>query len=1450
MTFLNAAGLFLLLFIPVVLLFHLLRARRRILQVSTQQFWNPKSEKQGHAHIFSARLLLSPSLLMQLFAVLMLACAFAQPTINIVDRGWPRAILVIDNSASMSATDGQSSRLDTAKRGAVDFVRSLGAGQEGMVILTGSAPKIALPFTSDGSKLKQAIENIAPTAEVDNIGAALQLAKAIGRGGPDATIQVFSDNAPYLDESGQSVAWHQIGKDAENVGITAFSLRRVPNSDDEFQALITLANFGSAERRVPLDLSIDQEKIFSERATLPASAKRSYIVPFRSKTDSVVTAQIDPHDALAIDDVAQAVLSEQHNRIKVVLVTSGNRPLEQALLSDPRVDLELAGIDELENATADVIVFDRHFPAKLPPGNHLLIGDPPEWAPLRHGGVAQSASVIDWDRDHPVLKGLDLSGVETGEVMIVEPEAHCTRLIESKQTPLSMACSDGRTRTILLGFDLTQSNLPSRAIFPVLMSNFVEWLREPLAPSLPSQLKAGQPLRMAFGPDPDGPQGSLQVDRPDGRIDELLATQDPFTYYATDLAGVYTVSSGDQKWKTGVNLLDENESNLTFDQTESPADSRREQAPTYEYRRPLWPLLAVLALVVLTIELIFYVRRSGSEASRGAMVLRAVVLLLIGFALFRPTQVLPSKTVSVAALIDVSESVQPGARAAVTDALQAAADVPGKRLEVMTFAGSPRRLDVDATGAHGQQSSPERSKTDIADAIRFAIASLPVNGTRHILIATDGNETTGSALQAAWQARQQQVRIYPLPIGGLWDDEVYVDGILVPDEVKIGEPFEIGVRIWSGEKADGHLTVNRNGEPIISEDVLLNKGPNFFTYKWLSRHEGIETYAVRIAAAADTLEENNSDTAAVAVRGRPRILIVDAEPGSVQSFVGALRSQDYFVDSVTPGVLNKSVDRLGAYDSVILSNVSASALSEEAMKGLERYVLDDGGGLIMLGGDKSFGAGGYFGTPIERILPVNMQPRARVDVPSQAIILVIDRSGSMSTEQGPISRIDMAKLGAQQAIDVVSSKSEVGVLAFDTEAEWVTPLQPILDKKSIADRIATIETGGGGTELLTAITEAYKALAYHPAMIRHVIVLSDGEAPVKDFEDLLEQMTEDDITLSSIAIGSEAGRELLETISVWGRGRYYYTNDLSEIPRIFATEMNLASNSTIREGPFQPSIDDGRHEILSGISWDGMPSLHGYVSTTIKPSADVLLTSPLQDPVLAVWRNGLGRAVAFTSDVRGRWGKDWLDWEPFNKLFGQLVRWTLRDGTQAVAPHVSVVEGHGTITANVTQSDGTFVNLLEGNAGIVHPGGSREVVALSQFAPGQYAARFPADAAGVYLAGLSLHGLDGQTIESLATGTLSYPREYRLRPVNQKLLASVAALTGGEVIADPEAVFAATNTAWDEVKIWPWLLLAALLALIGDLFLRWTKTVLKAWRQAQGSGGRSVREALQIETRH
>jgi Mg-chelatase subunit ChlD len=1448
MTFLSPAAFLLLLTVPVIILFHLLKIRRQPAMVSSTLFWTDSLRDQ-QANAPFRRLKPNLLLLLQLLTVLLLMLALAEPVRTVTATGYERNVFILDISASMQARDLQGSRFAAAKRAMIAEIERLRPGQQALIIASGNEARVLVPFTDEQAVLQQAVGGLEALDAEGRLEEALRLVQAnLQQRGKTAVVHIFTDGTfdpPSVpDLGGAAIRWHRFAQRGKNVGITAFETRKTYFGAFEYQAFLSVANFGGEAATFDLALTLDGRPLKIERVTLGPEVKRSFVIPFTHDAGGVLRAEINADDDLAVDNYAVGTIPPPRP-IKVLLASNGNAFLEKALAADPQVQVELGTPELLEKAARfDVVILDNIQVKTVPAGRYLLINTLPEGVPLEAMGRVDEPPIIDWDRNHPTMRYLDLSKVVIQNAMRVRPVGGGRALVDSNLTPLIYAMDERGVKAIFVGFDLQRTDFPLRVAFPLFISNALRWLYPSQIEEAGLQLRTGQALTAAL---PAGTKEATLTDAA-GKSHVLPADADGrVSFVETTRVGVYGLKAATWEQRYAVNLLSDAESNTAPRAQPLPeraGQGTSEEGPAvFPSRQELWKLFAAAGLILLLAEGVLYHVQARGRWPIPAAVLRAVVILLIISGLSGAGVRRTTDQLNVLFLLDTSDSILLENRAKawryVQDAVKAARK--GDRYGLISFGGTPAlevQVGTDPFPTQPPQAADTRG-TDIAGAIKLALAAFPREGAKRIVLLTDGNENQGNARDAAQRARAEGAEIYVAPLRNDYAGEVLVERLVVPQEVKFGESFLVRVVAWSAKDTAGRISLYRDGEFVGAQPVTLTAGKNVLAYQQSVDQGGFHIFQARLEAPEDVIEENNRGVGLVAVRGRPRVLYVEKDRDQGANLLNALRTQNLQAEMVGPEGLPTTMEGLNQYDSIILSNISALRVTKPQMELLRNYVRDHGGGLIMLGGDESFGVGGYYHTPVEEALPVTMEARQKVEIPSLAAVLVLDRSGSMETSvDSRFAKVDLAKEAAQLVVELLDERNEVGVIAFDTAWSWVVPMGPAKDKDRILKEIATIKAGGG-TDLFAPLKEAYQAIYDRKALLRHVLVLSDGEVQAADFGGLVRRMQKDKITVSSVAIGKDSDVKFMTDLSRWGRGRFYYTEDIYSIPRILTLETQLASKASIIEQPFRPVLTHPGHEIAQEIQWQQVPPLGGYVSATPKPTADMILISNQRDPILAAWRYGLGRSVAFTSDAKGKWGILWLKWDEFSKLFGQMVRWTLRT-TQRSEVVASVLQrgGRGEVHLEAVDAKGDFVNFLEANAGVVNPDKTQTVVPLAQVGPGRYRGAFPAAEQGAYLVGVAERKDQKMVGSEVASLVVPYSPEHRTLSTNEGLLRDLTTLSGGTTPAEPAHNFTQNRKkvrVW--VEGWPYLLAMALVLFLPDVALRRLRLRLPLGRGAPVQGG-------------
>jgi uncharacterized membrane protein len=1419
--------------LPLVLLYFL-KVRRRERRVSSLLLWHA-ALRDREASAFFQRLQRDPLLILQILALLALTLALARPVATVMGEGARKVVVVLDTSASMKARDVSPSRFEAARAEAVALVRRLGEGAEVMVIEAGVQPTVTAALSRDRDRALSAIRGAAPHDLPTRLAEAVRTARALVGTDPRAEIHVFTDGAfgpGRTPEGGDArVRWVGVGRRSHNVGITNLSVRKSYAGSFEYQAFVSLVNYTPESQTFSFSLELDGRALAEKSVTLEPSVRRSVVLPFSHGGGGAVTARLHINDDLAADNVAWAVLPPPR-KIAVTLVSPGNLFLEKVLKTDPQVTLDVKTPDQYQGGMgeADVVVVDSASPARVGPGRFVFVNTVPPDVPMEVLGRLEQPTIMDWDRAHPVMRHVEFAKVAIEDAMRMRPLSAGRPLVEAVGGPLIYALEEQDRKAIIVGFDLFKTDFPLRVAFPLILSNTLRWLHPAALDQTSLQLAAGQPILL---PVAHGITAST-VTTPSGRAVKALVTRGAVSFTETDEVGVYTLATARGDLRVAVNLMDADESNLEPRPLPAATAPPPEATAPVPVQRELWPLFVLLALVLLALEGFLYWRRQaggrlawpGGTGDRWALALRSALVVVLALTLLRPTLPRWVDRQNVVFLLDLSDSVSLAARERayrfVADATRAMKSADRQSLIVFGEEAVVDQPLLPKTTVDRPRAQVAARGTNIFQAMQLALATLPPGHANRVVLLTDGRQNAGNALAGAQAAKAAGADVYYVAAPLTFTQEVVAESLVLPQEVKYGEPFQAKVVAWTHKDTQGRISLFRNGEFLGSQIVRLAAGKNVFSYRQALDQSGIHVYQAAIEVEGDTIEDNNRAVGTVVVRGRPQVLLADKDRAHAQSLAAALRSQNIDVTIVEPPAIPKDIAGLQKYDGVVLSNVSSLKLTKPQMAQIRDYVRDHGGGLMMLGGEESFGLGGYYRTPIEEALPVTMDVKQKVEIPSLAVVLSIDRSGSMamSTDE-KVTKLDLAKEAAHLVVDLLDERNEVGVQSWDTEFIWDSSVRAARDKAAIHHAIATIKAGGG-TDGYPALKESYAVLFERPALLKHVIFLSDGQMTRGDFQGLLRRMAKDKITVSTVAIGKDADVTLMVDIAKWGRGRFYYTEDSQTIPRIFTLETQLASKASLIEQPFKPQLTAPSHEAVQEVDWRNVPPLGGYVATSLKPTAELVLMSHQEDPILATWRFGLGRAVAFTSDAKARWATLWLRWRDFNKFWAQLTRWTLRSGTRSeTTAMVQRIDQTGEVVVDAVDARGDFINFLDTQVGVVAPNRERSVIDLEQIAPGRYRGRFPAPQEGVYLVGMAQRKADRVVGSQLAGLVVPYAQELRDLGVDETLLRELAELTGGAPLDVPrDAFLKARRQSRIAVDVWPWLVGFVAFLLIPDVALR------------------------------
>lgn len=831
------------------------------------------------------------------------------------------------------------------------------------------------------------------------------------------------------------------------------------------------------------------------------------------------------------------------------------------------------------------------------------------------------------------------------------------------------------------------------------------------------------------------------------------------------------------------------------------------------------------------------------------IIFTSIVLSLAGFEAVRAAD-----NLAVVFLVDVSDSMPDEGKALavgwVRDAMSKMG--PDDKAAIVLFGGDALVEHPMSTSRLIQEftSIPTTTQTDLSEAIRLALALFPGQAAKRIVILSDGAATTGNAEEAARLAATAGVQIMAVPILRNLEafDEALLTTVDAPSSLRQGEEFDLEITVNSTRVQKAGVRVFAGSEVVYEGTLDLRVGEHSYTIPLKAGTPGFISYRVQLSPVngGDTFYQNNELAAFSQVKGPPRVLVVVGEnkEGTDEgaALVAALDAAGIDLDRVPPTGLPSELPLLAEYASVVLVDVPAKQFTPRQQAAVEQYVRDLGGGLLAVGGPQSFGVGGYFRTPLEDVLPVDMQLKDQKRRPRLTIVFIIDHSGSMSETSGGVQKIELAKEAAIRAVELLSPTDKVGVIQFDDSASWVVPITTLDDPDTVINRIASIRADGG-TDIMAGVRLMASELPDDDAQLKHTILLTDGIASPTGIPELVQQLYEENgITLSSVAMGRDADQQLLEQLAQAGGGRYHFAADPASIPEIFTEETTLATRAYIVEETFFPERV-GISPILEGIS--AVPQLLGYVGTSPKEAAQTILVSQLadgsRDPILASWQYGLGKSVAWTSDATGRWAEQWVKWDSFATFFAQAVRYTINESVQSdITADVTLDGETATLAVDAYDNDGQFINNLALRANVIAPDGSSQLVEMVQIAPGRYEANFTPTDPGAYL--IRIAGPNGEaagaSVGETSGWVLSYSPEYKTLTADPNALGRVAQLTtGGCVVpvpnepipeskvfcrvAGPDAAFNHDLIARRVTSpLWPFLLTLAVLLLPFDIAIR------------------------------
>lgn len=759
--------------------------------------------------------------------------------------------------------------------------------------------------------------------------------------------------------------------------------------------------------------------------------------------------------------------------------------------------------------------------------------------------------------------------------------------------------------------------------------------------------------------------------------------------------------------------------------------------------------------------------------------LRSCIFFLLIVALAIPQVVLPQKETPVVFLMDRSASVQDSGEKQL-EWLENSLQHKNAQDEYSVLSFGEKTTIEQMMGKEGIRfpkwdEEIGKDHTNIEGAINLASSVFPNNSGGRIILFTDGNETMGNLTEAAKLLKNRSIELDTVLLDPHPYEDTAITEVEVPSTLYEGEQAAVSVTIESNTAKTGLLHFYENNSKIISKQIELNEGTNIIPIQFAVEQTGLVTYKAEIELTNDAYAENNKLQVVNMVKTIPNILLV--QNSTNDALVQTLEAAGYKVEvrssiqlpTVLSGYLN--------FQSIIFNNIAATDITENQMSLIEKSVKDFGVGFLMAGGENSFGLGGYFQTPIEKLLPVDMDIKGKKELPSLALMIVLDRSGSMDGQ-----KFSLAKEAAARSVELLQETDTLGFIAFDDKPWVIVKPEVLKNKEEVVDKIRSVPVGGG-TEIYGSLVEAYDQISDLDVKRKHIILLTDGQSATNnDYEELIKEGSKKNVTMSTVALGADADRNLLEELANLAAGRFYDVQDSTVIPSILSRETVMATRTYIEDNPFYPNIK-------SGYGWDslfsqGVPKMNAYIATTPKSESTVPIESTKDDPIYAEWQYGLGKTIAFTSDVNGAWAGDWAQWNQWSSFITKMVANSLpqydseayslsvektKDRTylSVVADKLSMLPIETTILSERGE-------VVEGNAKMI--------------APGKYEVDVGNDP-GLYFIHVKQTDEDGKVSVYRSGFTIPYSDEYLITGANEEKLEELLAITNGSHLEKESQAF-------------------------------------------------------------
>ncbi len=1347
--------------IPIIIILYLLKPRGTDTEISSNILWE-KLFKNVASKTFFEKFVQDLLMYLQILIMIILVLALMAPQIMLRTRTGGSTVLVIDNSLSMqhAGADGRS-RLDEAKARALSYVTAA-TGDVSVISVSGES-RILIASTRDNSSLKSVISGLNAADREGSFADAYQMIDSLHA--DHVVVYTDGDGVEGVSEYAQELKAQviNVGKPVYNVSLDYMAMTEKGASADGgvmADATVRYTNYGDEAANFELTFYDADGSILAVKAVrVEAGASASVLAEDIVVKGDYISAKLSTvnyeggknKDSLSADNEICA-LRISASSAKGLLVSAGNSFVERAYFASTGTDLTRAANDNVLAASAyDVVIYDAGYSKNYTPTVSDKESESKKDATgkvnffdIAASGKAKKQNVLVEVKDCELTKGLGDFTLGVNLTNTFDKPDWATSFMESGGECVGYYGVNGDHKEVVMGFDIRESDFALKAEFPVFIAETVSYLADSHLLAKNSY-ELGEALE--FNPSAEDDSAERKIFRIEGGEETETLT--------FDKAGLYAINAGDHREYFNVKL-----GTAGRDGRKDAADiSGFGNAEAVLAKQSLRNALLILAIVLLVIEWILYVRRMNYK-KKFYLIARTVILLLVILALMGLKIPKNTKETTTVFLVDMSVSDTENLEAFdeyISNSLKKLP--PNNRYAIISFGRDAvvEQFVTDRNMYMGLSGEADETATNFEMALQRASALLPTDTASRIVVLTDGRETAGNLENVKGLFEGGDISLEAVVIPADTKNDVYLSDVEMPDVLHQGEEYYITVKAQSNYDTNAVIEIYSGDKLVASEEVTLKKGSNSFVFEEEVSEEALESYEVKIRAEGDGCAENDSYSAYSRVEEAPKVMVLRGSAENSMAFEKLLEAAHVNAEFVKASKAPDSLMSMLEYRTFILENVYRDELPDGFVDNLETYVKDYGGGVICCGGQDSFMVGGYNDTPIETVLPVNMELRGTLEIPSTAIVMVIDHSGSMDMYVGNgASYLDVAVESAKRGVDNMRESDEVGVLAFDDTYTWAHRLSYVDDKEAIKDDIETIGSGGG-TVIQPALEEARVALGSSNAQVRHIILLTDGYGESSDFSQVIDRIVNDGITLSTVAVGFDSDTQLMERLANEAGGRYYFTDGRSDLPRIFAQEVYMGGDTYIKNGDYEV-LTGMKHEITDGLFEDGWLNVLGYVAASPKEGSSQLLTSAAGDPLLTVWQYGLGKTAAWNTDADGKWTASYSGEDDYAALWKRLVDFT--SGTPAIGDDYVETENKDGRTL-VTYHTSSYQDSTAIDGMYTGPDGQSGEVNFTAREPGVYETYLDTADTGLYYINVRRSD-NGQVTGAMMSGAVvQYSDEYR-----------------------------------------------------------------------------------------